>query len=122
MRLNLRNTGRRSPRNTTTAPLAPAWQGTATGWPATAPPDMTSQPCRTKACDVVAVVAHHGPGNAQQGVRDGDRGLLLVALAEAAGQAAEPGPGPGPGPGGGAGGGPGRRRNSAPNAKSGVPA
>ena len=56
--------------------------------------------------EVIAVVAHHGPGNGQQGVRDGDRGLLLVALAEAAGQAAEPGPGPG----GGAGGGPGDQR------------
>ena len=47
--------------------------------------------------DVVGVVAHDGPGDAQQGVRDGDRGLLLVALAEPAGQAAEPGAGPGRG-------------------------
>jgi hypothetical protein len=52
---------------------------------------------------VVAVVAHDRPGDAQQGVGDGDRGLFLVALAEPAGQAAEPGAGAG----GGAGGGPG---------------
>jgi hypothetical protein len=33
MRLNLRNTGQRRPRNTATAPPAPASQGAATGWP-----------------------------------------------------------------------------------------
>jgi hypothetical protein len=47
--------------------------------------------------DVVAVVAHDSPGDVQQGMRDGDRGVLLVALAELAGKAAEPGTGPGRG-------------------------
>jgi len=49
---------------------------------------------------VVLAAAEDSPGDADQGAGDRDRGFLLVALAEPAGQAAEPGTGPGPGPGG----------------------
>lgn len=42
---------------------------------------------------IVAATLHHRPGDAHQGVCDSDRGFLLVAPAEPAGQAAEPGPG-----------------------------
>src|SRR5580704_16498842 len=52
---------------------------------------------------VVLAAAQDRPGDADQGVRHGDGGFLLVALAEPAGQPAEPGAGPGPGPGGGPG-------------------
>jgi len=52
---------------------------------------------------IVLSAAEDRPGNADQGVGDGDRGLLLIPLAEPAGQAAEPGTRPGPGPGGGPG-------------------
>ena len=53
---------------------------------------------------VVLVVLHDCPGDACQGAGDRDGGFLLVAPAEPAGQAAEPGAGPVVG----AGGGPGR--------------
>src|SRR6266699_461501 len=53
---------------------------------------------------VVLAAGHDRPGDAGQGPGDRGRGFLLMALAELAGQAAEPGAGPGAG----AGGGPGR--------------
>src|SRR5436189_3314580 len=46
---------------------------------------------------VVLAAGHDRPGYADQGMGDRDRGLLLVALAEPARQAAEPGAGPGTG-------------------------
>src|SRR5262249_6550441 len=52
---------------------------------------------------VVLAAGHDRPGDADQGVGDRDRGLLLRALAEPARQAAEPGAGPGAGGGGGPG-------------------
>src|SRR5262249_56237351 len=44
---------------------------------------------------VVFVVFQDGPGDADQGVADGEGGLFLVAAAEPAGPGAETGPRPG---------------------------